>query len=186
MSKFDDVMRHLNPKVIIEKTEIPHDTIRAKYVLKSSIVSSYREYENIIIDYIAFHSKALNNYPFSPDICLHEADKYLKKLGGLEKACYIGTSGADGGMPYILNLLNDGFKATAREAYFRFILNSFVTPHNFDETIELMQGLKDKLSAYSPYSFQYFSAAAMTADYKSIIWNYIDSLAQYKNIWKFY
>jgi hypothetical protein len=42
-------MQYLNPKVVIEKTEIPHDNARASCTLQSSIVRNYNEFENVII-----------------------------------------------------------------------------------------------------------------------------------------
>ncbi|MBN2367605.1 hypothetical protein JXC34_01195 [Candidatus Woesearchaeota archaeon] len=186
MSKFDDIMRHLNPKVILDKTEIPHDTARGKYILNSSIAKNYREYENIVIDYMAFHSKEIYSQPLYPEQALHKADDFLNPVGGLKEGAYVGLSGSEGGMVHIINTLNDGFKAEAKKGYFVYVLNTFVDPLAFDEVVEVMKGLKNKLSVYSPQSFQYLTPEAMAASYKEILWNYIHSLSKYKNIWKFY
>jgi hypothetical protein len=180
-------MTHLNPKVIIEKTELPNDTARGKYSLKSSIARSYQEYEKTIIDYMDFHFKEVykgNSFP--PEMLRDRADKYLKKTGGLtETSAYIALSGANGGIPYLLNLIAEAIKEEMKRAYFDYVITTFINPLSFQEVVELMREFKSSLVNYSPKSFAYIEPEAMAADYKEVIWNYIEQLTQYKNLWKY-
>lgn len=188
MSKYTDIMKYLNPKNIIEKTELPNDTARGKYVLKSSIAKSYQEFEQIVIDYMDFHCRQIyNGGSLPPELLRDKADKFLQKMGGLsDSAAYQALSGTDGGMVSILNQLSEKFKEEMKRAYFEYVITTYINPLNFDEMVELMAEFKSKLLNYSPQSFGYIEPAAMAVNYKTIIWNYIDSLTKYKNLWKMY
>lgn len=186
MSKFTDIMKYLNPKNILEQTEIPSDTARGKYFLTSSIAKSYHEYEKIIIDYLDFHYKEVfNNASFPPNILRGRADHYLKKTGGLVNSAFIGLSGVSGGMHHILNIISEGVKYEMKRSYFDYVITTYISPLSFDEIVELMREFKSKLINYSPQSFAYIEPESMAKDYQSILWNYIEQLTQYKNLWKF-
>jgi len=186
MGKFDDITKHLNPKIIIQRTELPNDTARGKYTLKSSIVTSYQEFEYTVIDYMRFHNKEIyNGASLPPEMLRHKADQFLKELGGLVESAYIGISGKDGGMIKILNMLNEKYKAEMKRAYFEYVINTFIDPLSVDDIVELMAEFKSKILSYSPKSCAYVKPEAMALDYKNIIWNYMETLNNYKNIWQF-
>ena len=185
MGKYDEIMQHLNPKVIIEKTEIPHDNARANCTLQSSIVGSYSEFEDILIAYVAHHTQEIFGMPFPPEYCLDKARKFLDNSIGFENAAYIAMSGADGGMNHILNEVNNGFKAESRQAYFSHIITQFIDPLDFQEIVELMSELKEKIGGYSPESFQYIPPEQMAGSHREILWSYIDSLSKYRNLWAY-
>ncbi len=185
MGKYQDVMRHLHPKAIIEKTEIPNDNARAGCTLQSSIVGNYAEFENNLIAYVAYHTEKVFGSAPPPEFCLDKARKFLESSIGFDNAVFVALSGTDGGMPHILNQLNDGFKKEAKQAYFTYVVNTFIDPLNFEETVQLMRELKQKIGSYSPQSFGYIEPEAMAAHYKEILWNYIDSLTRYRNLWAY-
>ncbi len=58
MSKFQKVMEYLHPRVVLAKTEIAHDNIRAAFRLQSSTVGSYEEFEKVVITYVNHHENA--------------------------------------------------------------------------------------------------------------------------------
>ncbi len=185
MGRYQDVMRHLHPKVIIEKVELPHDTARGKYSLNSSIAHSYLEFENIMINYLTHHMNEVFGNSLPPDFLLAKAKKFLEPIGGFKNAVYIGLSGTNGGMINILNNLSDGFKNEAKKAYFDYVIDAFIDPLSFQEVVEVMRELKDKISNYSPQSFAYIEPEAMAANYEEILWSYIESLSKYKNLWTY-
>ena len=179
-------MRPLHPKVVIEKVDLPHDTARGKYRLRSTIVGSHAEFERIIIDYSGHHMKEVfNGTSLPPDHLLSNAQNYLEHAGGLKQAVFIGLSGTDGGMGTVLNNIAEGFREEGRKAYFEYVINTFVDPLSFDEVVEVMRNLKDALVDFSPQAFAYVQPEAMAADYKNYIKQYYYTLTQYKNLWKY-
>lgn len=185
MPKYQQIMRHLNPKVVIAKTIVPHDTARGKYMLNSSVVRSYLEFEKVIIDYTAKHMQETLGGAPPIDFVLHRARTFLEASLGWDNSVFIGMSGTDGGMQLVLNKICDGFKEEAKKSYFMYIIDSFVDPLDFQDVVELMRELKAKIGAYSPQSFNYIEPEAMAAHYREILWSYIDSLTKYKNLWKY-
>ena len=182
---FQNIMQHLHPRVIIEKVELQHDTARGSYRLQSSIARSYAEFEQVIIDYANHHMSIVLGVTMPPDMLLAKARNFLDSSCGFKEAAYIALSGSNGGLVYVLNQISEGFKQEAKRAYFDYILDSFIDPLSFEEITAVMAELKDRLGAFSPQPIAYASTAAMAADYKAILWNYIDSLTKYKNLWQY-
>lgn len=185
MSKYDDIMQDLNPRVIIEKTEIPHDNARANCTLQSSVVESHAEFENLLIAYVAHHSEAILGAAPPPEFCLAKAKGFLDSSMGFDNAFYNAISGAEGGMPNILNEVCNGFKQEAKQAYFGYILDRHIDPLSFQDTVEIMRELKQKIGGYSPEAFGYISPEQMAGQYRDILWRYIDSLTRYRNLWTY-
>jgi hypothetical protein len=185
MAKFRKIMEHLHPRIIIEKTEIPNDNARAGFTLQSSIVRNYSEFENKLISYTAYHTENVFGSAPPPEFSLDKARKFLEPSIGFDNAVFIALSGTDGGMPHVLNQINDGFKKEAKQAYFTYVVNTFIDPLSFNDTVELMRELKQKLGSYSPQSFGYIEPEAMASNYKDILWKYIESLTRYRNLWNY-
>jgi hypothetical protein len=185
MSKYNQMMQYLNPKEIIKKTQIPHDNARASVTLQSSTVRNYAEFEETIIAYVAHHTQKVLGMPLPPDLCLSKARRFLDSSIGWDNAVYIAMSGAEGGVPQILNELNDSFKQESKQSYFTYFLHQVLDPMNFSETVELMTELKQKIGAYAPESFNYISAQQMAGNYEDIIWKYIDSVSRHRNLWDY-
>ena len=110
MPKYQQIMRYLNPKTVIAKTVVPHDTARGKYLLNSSIVRSYLEFENVIIDYTTKHMRETLGGAPPIDFVLHRARGFLEASLGWDNSVFIGMSGIDGGMHLVLNKICGGFK----------------------------------------------------------------------------
>ena len=185
MSKLKQVMEYLNPKKIIEKTQIPHDNARASITLQSAIVRNYREFEKTIIAYVAHHTQMTLGLAMPPDLCLDKARRFLESSIGWENAVYIAMSGDEGGVPHILNQINDQFKQESKQSYFTYFLDQVVEPLNFSEVVELMNDLKQKIGAYAPESFNYISAEQMAGNYRDVLYKYIDSVSRHRNLWDY-
>ncbi len=185
MGKFDDIMQLLNPKEVIATTEVPHDNARASFKQPNSIVSSHKEFQDILMSYVAhdFNQTLKTNFP--PDLCLHIARTHIDSQDRYDNAVYISMSGTKGGINYVLNLINEGFKSEAKKAYFTYIMDKYVDPIDFDEVVDLMREFKQKLGGYAPSSFNFITPENMAGDYKRIIWSYIDNLTHYRNLWTY-
>jgi hypothetical protein len=186
MARLEDIMRHLHPKVVIEKVDVQHDTARGKYPLKSTIVPSHAAFEKEIINYTDHHMKEVfNGSTLPPDILLGKAQNYLEQTGGIKQAIFLGLSGQDGGMGTVLNNIAQGFREESRKSYFEFVINSFTDPLSFVDIVELMSDLKEKLIDFSPPAFAYVQPESMAADYRNYIKQYYFALTQHKNLWKY-
>ena len=185
MGKYDDLMEHLNPRVIIEKTEVPHDNARAGCTIQSSVVGSYSEFEDLVIAYVVHHMQQTAGLAPPPELCLDKARNFLEHSMGFNNAVFTGLSGTDGGMLNVLNQLNEGFKNEAKKAYFNYFLDRFIDPLSFPEIVELMREFKGRIGAYSPESFGYISPEQMAGNYREIFWQYIDTLTKYRNLWSY-
>ncbi len=185
MSKYDEIMMHLDPRIIIEKTQTPYDNARAGCTLQSSIVGSYSEFDSLVTAFVVHVMETAQHGAPPIDHCQHKARTFLDNTMGFDNAVYTAMSGAEGGMQLVLNNITDGFKEEAKRAYFNYILDSYVEPMNFDEIVELMTELQEKIGAYSPESFGYVTPYQMAGKYREILWNYIDSLTRYRNLWSY-
>lgn len=189
MGLFDDVMKDLDPDVILRKTQLEHDEARGKYVVKSPIVRSHDEFVREVIAYANFHHTAIFGLPMPDDYALDKAREFLENgvKGGWKTAVLLGLSGNEGGMRYICNAICDSWKYRSERAYFDYIMDVIhIDPLNFEQVVQLMKEFKTKLSDYAPPSFKLLSPEAMAADYKNIIWEYITSLKKYYHLKKYY
>ena len=185
MSKLKQLMVPLDPRTIIAKTETPHDQARASITLQSIIVQSYAEFEDTLIAYIAHHTQMILGTALPIELCLDKARKFLDSSIGWDNAVYIAMSGSEGGVPNILNQINDQFKQESKQAYFSYYVDKFIDPLNFEEVVFVMAEIKEKLGAYSPESFGYISAESMAANYKDILWKYVESISRHRNLWSY-
>jgi len=186
MPKFQNLMQYLHPKVIIEKCEQPNDTARGKFLVQNSICKTHLEFENILISYVKHHMQEIFGHYPPPEFCLGKARRFLEESIGFQNCPYIALSGAQGGIPYLLNQVAEGFKKEAKEAYFTYVIDTYIDPLSYPDIIEVMREMKAKLGGYSPQSFQqYVTAEEMAKDYRAILWSYIDSLSKYKNLWTY-
>jgi len=185
MGKYDDIMQHLNPRVIIEKVETPHNEARGKYVLRSPVVRSYQEFEAVLVDYLNHHMKELYGSSLPPALLLAQARELLEQSEGFENSAYIALSGANGGVGYVLNNLAEGYKHKHKKAYFEYIMDTYIDQLDFSQVVELCRELKDKLSRFSPQPFNYISPEQMAADSKKNVWKYIETLTQHRNLWQY-
>jgi len=185
MSKYSELMKQLDPRLIIQKTEIPFDNARAQYSMPGSTIRSFKEFEQIVVNYAQHVNVAWVGQSFPPEYCLDKARKFLDSSIGFDNAVHIGMSGAEGGMPSVLNYITEGFKQEAKQAYFRYTVDQFIDPLSFEQVVGFMAEFKRQLGSYSPESFNYISPEAMAVNYRDHLWNYINSLTKYKNLWAY-
>ncbi len=183
--RYQNIMNHLHPRAIVEKVDLLHDSARGSYNLESSIASSHSEFEEIVMDYLDHHIGQTIGGSMPPEHLLYKARKILDSAGGFDNAVFTGLSGTDGGMTKVLDDLSKGLKEESRKAYFDYIIDSFIDPLSFEEIVEVMSDLKDCLSDFSPQPFEFISPEAMAGSYKQHLWEYIDSLTRYKNLWAY-
>ncbi|OPY88344.1 MAG: hypothetical protein A4E71_00555 [Smithella sp. PtaU1.Bin162] len=185
-TRFEVIMQHLNPKALIAKIEIPHDTIRASYPLKCSVVRSNREFQEALIHFMQYYWQARFNTSAPPDVCLGDALNYIKgAFGSEDNAAYIALSGTEGGLPAVLNAISEGWKRKDTDNYIDYILDKYCDPLNFDEVCDLLGDFKKALKGFAPYSFDYVSPAELFKNHRRIMKDYILSLRKYKNLWAY-
>lgn len=185
MGKFQDVMYHLHPQVIIQKVETPHNEARGKYVLRSSVVRSYKEFENIVIEYMDFHMKELYGNFLSPDMLLAQARELLEQSEGFDNMAYVALSGAEGGIGHVLDMIAESYKHKHKKAYFEYIMDTYIDQMDFRQVVELCAEFQNKLSGFSPQSMNYIPPEQMAGSFKQILWKYIDTLTRHRNLWQY-
>lgn len=183
---FQEIMAHLNPMIIIEICEAPFDQARNECSLNSSQVVGFEEFVSILIAFVSYVMEKVFGAAPPPEFALDKARKFLDTSIGYENAVFIAISGSEGGIYKIMDEIIRKFKEEQKRNYFYYILDTHINPLSFEQIRDLMQELKDKLSVYSPESFNnYVSAESMVRDYKEIIWSYMDSLSRYRNLWAY-
>lgn len=185
MSRYDELMRHLHPRVIIEKTELPHDNARASCTLQSSIVGSFNEFEELLMAYVHHHMTQTQGMAPPPEYCLDIGRRHLDNSVGFDNAVFMAMSGGEGGMPAVLNNVCESLKQEAKQAYIRYMLDRFIDPLSFGEVVEVMTEFKSRLSGFTPESFNYISPEQMAGNYCEILSNYVNSLSRYRNLWAY-
>ena len=154
--RLQEIMQYLEPRLLIEKTDIPHDNARASCTLQSSVVRSYNEFEDLIIAYVTHHMQETFGSALPPEYCLDKARKFLDNAIGFDNAVYIAMSGSEGGMANVLNQLCEEFKKEAKLAYITYIIDQYIDPLSFDEVVEVMRDLKEKIGHFSLYVVKSF------------------------------
>jgi len=185
MAIFDDVFKLLNPREILKKVDEPNNTARGQYALPCSVVRSYQEFQDTCFDYLEHHMQATLGVSLNPIHLMSKMNTYLRGDDGIQNAAYLAMSGADGGMNKVLDMLCQGFVQEQKQSYFNYVLNNYIDPLSFEDKLDFMTEFKDKLGGYAPGPFQFVHPAAMVDDYRSVIWNYIESITNYRNIWQY-
>jgi len=185
-TSINEIMKHLDPRIILEKTLIPHDTARCKFQLASSIVGSSKEFENVLIQYMDHHLKEVYSHSEAPHILLAKARNYMEQAKiKYEEAQYSALFGSNGGLNNVLNQICAGIQQEERMAYFTYVMNTFIDSLNFSQKVDLMREMKSKLAAFSSPSAQYLEPEAMAHEYREVIFQYIEQLMQYKHLWRY-
>lgn len=186
MSRADDLVRLLHPRVLIQRTEEPFDTALGMFTLKSSTVKSYHEFEGMLIAYMDHVEQRMGNASYPPHRLIDKARRFLTALlGSYEEAVFLAMSGAKGGCMYVLSVINEGYKQEEKAALVEYVINTYIDPLDFDQAVEVMEGLRGKLAAYCPQPFAFIKPETMAANYKDVIKQYVESVSQYKNLWQY-
>jgi hypothetical protein len=186
--ELEKIMDILHPSELT-LLDAKHDTARAKFILNSTIVGNYLEYDRIIVSYFRHHLTEIGEaVPVSPEKALAEA-KACMKDGGMdeEEAVHRAMSGEDGGMASVLTAISEGLKKRERAAKFEFVMNAYVNPLEFSQKVELMRELATKLIAGGTRkSYSQISPEELAGDYKRWISEYIQEQSKFKHIRRTY
>jgi hypothetical protein len=183
MVTVQDILTRLHPQIIAEVCDIPNDEARAQYAIQRIRVRDYREFQRAILDYLKFHSAKVYGQPFNDINAMAFAQE---ALGSLPNVAYIGLSGDQGGMMGLFTKCAEEFKKKFRQNYYQLVLNEMVDPLDPDQKIALMADFKQHMERYAPSHFSYMSAEAMAADYRGILWQYIEAIGRHVNLYRYY
>jgi hypothetical protein len=184
--KFDTISQLLDPNSMFENVEGVHDTARGRYIIQSPKVNTYKEYENKVVQYVDhIHKQVFNGGTLSPEMLLDKARKLLDSSTGFKNGAFIALSGRDGGLIKVFNEISDAFKAEHRKAFFEYIIDEHIDPLSYPEVVKVMTSLQQKIMAFSPQGYKFIEPQSMAADYRALLWDYINQLGNYKNIWKY-
>jgi hypothetical protein len=185
-NKFEMISQILDPINMVKNVEGVHDTARGRYSIQSPKVDSYKEYEDAVVHYVDhIHKEVFNGGTLSPEMLLNKAKGLLDSSMGFKNSAFLALSGRDGGLIKIFAEISDAFKAEHRKAYFEYIIDEHIDPLSFQEVVQVMSDLQDKIQAFSPQGYQYIQPESMAADYRNLLWDYINQLGNFKNIWDY-
>ena len=186
MGKFETISQLLDPINIVEKVEGVHDTARGRYFIESPTVNTYKEYEEQLVGYVDHsHKQVFNGATLSPEMLLDKAKRLLETKMPFKDGAYQAMSGQNGGLIGIFNIISDAFKAEHRKAYFEYIIDEHIDPLSYPDIVKVMADLQKKLIAFSPKDYKFVQPESMAADYRTLLWDYINQIGHYKNIWKY-
>jgi hypothetical protein len=184
MGKFETISQLLDPRKMVENVESVHDTARGRYSIQSPKVDTYKEYEDAVVHYVDhIHREVFNGATLSPEMLLQKAKGLLDSSMGFKNGAVLALTGKDGGLIKIFNEISDAFKAEHRKAYFEYIIDEHIDPLSFNEIVKVMTDLQDKIQAFSTQGFKYVEPNSMAADYRNLLWDYINQLGNFKNLW---
>ena len=183
MTILQEIIEYLHPDVVLQICDIPNDNARASFSIPNVTVRNYAEFQALILNYIKHHHKGIFGQPCNDLVALTWAQD---SLGDLERIAYLGLSGAEGGVATLLSKISDYFKQTIRKNFFDMIINDLIDPLDPEAKIRLMAEFKEHLSNFAPAYFNYVSPEAMAADYRSIIYRYMEGIGRFRNLYRYY
>ena len=190
MADFFEIMDALSPKVIIEVCEIPHSNARGNYLVPGTLAEDYDSFLYVVIHYTTYHYKVTrgkNQLEIYPDLALGIAKNFLDKNGGWKNAVHMALSGSDGGLLTVLNRIAEGFIEEDRHNYFNYIIDNHINMLQFEERVKFMEQFRENVLLNFCPEIQYIPAVQMASpgQFESIIWNYMENLKRYRNLWQY-
>ncbi len=182
--RFARMLERLHPARLVREIEVPHDTVRGAYQLKSSVVYSSEEFESVLADFMRFYyMRMFHGFDPGNNFALGEAKRLLKQILDFDEALFRATSGTEGGLGSVLSAISEAWKREMLNNYVDNVMNECWNERNYEQCEEVFADFTEALRKYAPHSFEYISRVELIRNGKNVIKNYILSLRKYKNLW---
>ena len=146
MAEIDSLIHALEETHIAQVIGIPHDDARARYSSRSNTVRNWREFEDAIEDYSAYHHEQC----VAPGARLPRTEAlgkgkeiieqaYRRRRSDIVGAFTDAKHSTNGGMNSILDVIADGLKMESIMRYTRDQFESRVAPNDWDEKVEIVR-----------------------------------------------
>ena len=176
MSKSKMLREALDEQVIADRIAFPHDDARRKYLVVPYKARDSADFERIIGDYYAYHHGAcISHGGRMPEFHAVQAAKriienaYRRRNQTIVNAMADGKDGRNGAMPQILNLVADGLKNEAIEAYVAETIDRAVTADSFAEKKAFVEEVLADWGHLLPERIRRRKAEELAADYRELI-----------------
>ncbi len=161
MSKIDDLCAAIREETIAKHVGNAHDEARLAYHLpgNKNTVNNFDEFNTLIADYYNHHITQCVTHGGGLPILKRLAGQVKYWKGKISVRVAIScplikmpTTGINGGMRIILDIIADHLKAESAERYIRACFHKYVDPASWDERVEIIRQFFDRNSTYPPPS----------------------------------
>ena len=183
MVSYDSLARALDEREIAKRVAIPHDEVRARYALRSNLVSMFDEFTEGITDYYTYHytTCVAPGARLSRSDAASEAKQLLESQlrrneGDINTYFVRARDGLDGGMRVVIDTLAEGLKARAVNNYVRDVFDRHVGPESWEDKVELIRQFIRSCRSNLSSSIQEDQPERYAHNYQALVNEYTHSL----------
>ena len=191
MAEVNELIHALQETTVAREVMIPHDEARSQYRLPRNTVSDFREFEDIIADYYAFHYGrcVAPGARLSRMEALGRAKELLEREYRRRRSDIVGAftdarDGTNGGLRSVIDTIADGLRAESVAHYARDQFDSRVAPHDFEAKVEIIRQFIARFGTQLGDAIQRNRPERYAQDYRQLIEAYIDGLRQTSSIFR--
>lgn len=184
---FKELMKLMDPDVILEKVFLPNDHARITFHINKNTVSTYEEYKEAIIDYYNHHYMAVIA-PVKPPVesTLRHLEKILAgAFGSFVNSYTMATTGCDGGLHQIFNKIAESFRDDQEESYTNYIIRK-IEPTDTNYIFSLMSEFLGKHSQYASNQGRGISPWMLVTNYSEVIKAHVREVGNAQKTARFY
>jgi hypothetical protein len=192
MGTIHSLLAALEEREIARRVTVEHDEARMRYPLSSNTVRDFREFMDLITDYLIYHDSAC----ISRGGRLSHTDAYgeVKELleregrrrgnGNIVSVFNDGHDGTNGGMRVVLDTIADSLKARAVERYTTAIFDMHVSPNAWDDKVDLIRKFIQCCGPMLTGSIVASQPERYAHDYSELIRSYVEGLRRTSSIFR--
>ena len=190
MAVIDELIYALQETTVAREVAIRHDDARSQYRPPRNTVRGWREFEDIIADYYAFHyGRCVAGARLSRTEALGRAKEilereYRRRHSDIAGAFADARDGTNSGLRGVIDTLADGMKADSMRYYATDQFDSIVAPNDFDAKVDLIREFIARCGAQLGDAIQRNRPERYAQDYRQLIEAYVDGLRQTSSIFR--
>ena len=185
------ILDALDERTIAREVGIPHDETRMRYSLPRNTVSDFREFEDVIADYVNYHYARCvsRGGGLSRVEALGRAKEIIEQesrrhRGDLVSAYNDAHDGIEGGMRAILDALAETLKTESVARYIREVFDRYVAPNDFEAKVEIIREFIVRCGPYLSSSIQASRPERYAHNYQELIREYVEGLKQTSSMFR--
>jgi hypothetical protein len=191
MVSIKTLLAALDERQIAREVGLPRDEARNSFRLQRNTVETFREFEDILADYMSHDFSCCVAKGASLRRCdaLGEAkrlieNQYRRRGGNIVTAFNDAQQGTHMGVRGLLDMLCEAKKAIALEDYVRDCFDRHVAPNAWAEKVELMRQFLQAVGPILDKSIDINDPERYAADYTDLVRGYTDSLEQTSSMFR--
>ena len=185
------ILNALDERTIAREVGIPHDEARMRYPLSTNTVASFREFEEVIANYVNYHYAQcvsrggrlswVDAIGRAKEIIEQE---WRRRRGDLVSAYNDAHDGTNGGMRTILDAIAEALKAESVERLVRDVFDRYVAPNDFEAKVEIIRQFIDQCGPYLSSSIQANRPERYAQNYRELVREYVEGLRQTSSMFR--